>query len=145
MKILVPVDGSKNANEALKVALDYAKLKKAEIFLISVVPVLEGIDFEISAAEREKLKASMDHRAESVVNQACGFLISEDVIAHCKAIVAAYSVSEAIVDFAEKEKIDLIIIGSRGLDPTKKFKLGSVASKVVKHSNCSVYVVKMTA
>jgi nucleotide-binding universal stress UspA family protein len=144
MKILVPVDGSENANEALKVALDYAKSKKAEIFLVTVVPVLEGIDFEISAAEREKLKARMEHRAENVVNQACAFLSTEDVITHCKAIVASYSVPEAIVDFAAKEKIDLIIIGSRGLDPSVKFKLGSVASKVVKHAPCSVYVVKMS-
>jgi nucleotide-binding universal stress UspA family protein len=144
MKVLVPIDGSKYSMEALEVALDYAKLKKAEISLISVVPVLEGIDFEISAAERAKLKASMERRAENVVNQACGILTTEDIIASCKAIVASYSVPEAIVDFAAKEKINLIIIGSRGLDPSVKFKLGSVAAKVVKHAPCSVYVVKMS-
>jgi nucleotide-binding universal stress UspA family protein len=143
MKILVPVDGSKHSMEALNVALDYAKTKGADICVISVVPVIEGVDLEISAAEREKLKESMIKRADYVVQQACGILTGEDVIATCREIVASTSVPDAIIDYAEKENINLIIIGSRGLSPSSRFKIGSVASKVVKHAPCSVYVVKV--
>jgi len=143
MNVLVPVDGSKYSQEALNIALDYSRTKGAEIFLITVVSIIEGIDFEISASERERLKSSLEHRAEHIINQACDFLTVEDAKGHCKAIVASYSVPEAIIDFATKEKIDLIIIGSRGLDPSTKFKMGSVAAKVVRHAPCSVYVVKM--
>jgi len=142
MNVLVPVDGSKHAMEALKIAADYAKTKGAKICLINVVPVIEGIDLEISAVEKEKLKAGMLSRADYIAQQACGMLANEDVFATCREIVASTSVPDAIIEFAEHEKIDLIIIGSRGLSQSSRFKMGSIASKVVRHAPCSVYVVK---
>ncbi len=142
MKILVPVDGSEYSMKALNVAKDFAKTKGAKICLINVVPVIEGIDLEISASEKDKLKEGMVKRADYIVQQACGALATEDVIAICREITASTSVTDAIIDFAEKEKVDLIIIGSRGLSPSSRFRMGSVASKVVRHSSCSVYVVK---
>lgn len=144
MKILVPVDGSKYSEEALKIAIDYAKTKGANICLINVTPYIEGIDLEISATEREKLNETFTKRADYIVQQACGILTAEDVIAACKQIVASSSVPDAIIDYAENENIDLIIIGSRGLGKSSRFKMGSVASKVVKHAPCSVYVVKVS-
>ena len=142
MKILVPVDGSEYSTKALNVAKDFAKTKGARICLINVVPILEGTDLEISPSEKEKLNESMMKRADYIVQQACGTLANEDVIATCREIAASDSVPEAIIDFADKEKIDLIVIGSRGLSSSSRFRMGSVASKVVRHSSCSVYVVK---
>jgi len=143
MKILVPVDGSQFSMAALDVALDYAKSKGANICLINVMPYIEAVDLEISAHEREKVIQSMEKRAEYVVQQACGILAGKDVIATCRHIVASASIPDAIIDYAEQEKVDLIIIGSRGLSQSSRFKMGSVAAKVVKHSPCSVYVVKI--
>ena len=143
MKILVPVDGSKHSEEALKIAIDYAKTKGANICLINVVPYIEGIDLEISASEREKMNETFAKHADYILQQACGVLTAEDVISTCRQVVASASIPDAIVDFAEKEKVNLIIIGSRGLGKSSRFKMGSVASKVVKHSPCSVYVVKL--
>lgn len=144
MKILVPVDGSKYSEEALKIAIDFAKTKGADIYLISVAPFVEGIDLEISASEREKLREIFIKRADHIVQQACSMLAREDVIATCKYVVASTSVPDAIIDYADKEKVDLIIIGSRGLGKSSRFKMGSVASKVVRHAPCSVYVVKIS-
>ncbi len=142
MKILVPVDGSKHSMAALDVAFDYAKTKGANICLINVMSYLDAVDLEISPPEREKIRQSMEKRAEYVVEQACGILAGKDVIATCRHIVESSSIPDAIIDYAEHEKVDLIIIGSKGLSPSSRFKMGSVASKVVKHSPCSVYVVK---
>ncbi len=144
MKILVPVDGSKYSEEAIKIAIDYAKTKGADIYLINVSPFIEGIDLEISASEREKLNETFTKRADCIVRQACGILVGEDVIATCRHVVASSSIPDAIIDYADKENVDLIIIGSRGLGKSSRFKMGSVASKVVKHAPCSVYVVKMS-
>jgi nucleotide-binding universal stress UspA family protein len=143
MKILVPVDGSQFSMAALDVALDYAKSKGANICLINVMPYIEAVDLEISAHDREKVIQSMEKRAEYVVQQACGILAGKDVIATCRHIVASSSIPDAIIDFAESDKVDLIIIGSKGLSQSSRFKMGSVAAKVVKHSPCSVYVVKL--
>ena len=65
------------------------------------------------------------------------------VKADCKVISTPSSVADAILEFSEKDKTDLIIMGSRGLSPSSRFKMGSVASQVVKYSDCSVYVVKL--
>lgn len=143
MKILVPVDGSKHSTEALHTAIDYIKTKGAELYILTVIPWFEDIDLEISAANRESLKKSFEQRGESIVNKACDIASGENLKPHCKAIVASTSAPDAIIDFAEKEKIDLIIIGSRGLSPSSRFRMGSVASKVARHSPCSVYVVKL--
>ncbi|MBI5847392.1 MAG: universal stress protein [Nitrospirae bacterium] len=143
MKILVPVDGSTYSAEALKIAADYAKTKGANICLINVMPYLEVFETEISASARDKVKESMEKRAEFIVQQACGILTIDDINATCRHIVAAESVPDAIIEYAEKEKIDLILMGSRGTGASSRFKMGSVASRVVKHSPCSVYVVKI--
>jgi nucleotide-binding universal stress UspA family protein len=48
----------------------------------------------------------------------------------------------AIVEYAELENIDLLVIGSRGLTGFKKLLVGSVASGVVTYAHCPVLVVK---
>lgn len=142
MKILVPLDGSKYSLAALYTAIDYAKAKVAELYLLTVTPWLEDIDLEISASERENLRKSMEQRGDNIVNKACDVSAGEGIKAYCKAVISATSVPDTIIDFAEREKIDLIIMGSYGLSPSSRFTMGSVASQVVKHSPCSVYVVK---
>ncbi len=143
MKILVPVDGSKYSMEGVKVALDYAKTKKAEIHLMTVTPFIPGMDLEITAREMESLTESMKRRGEEVLEQAQGILKSEGVSSHT-VLSSAVSAAEEILSFAEKEKVDLIIIGNRGLGgAATRFFMGSVASKVATHAPCSVYVVKV--
>jgi nucleotide-binding universal stress UspA family protein len=51
-------------------------------------------------------------------------------------------VGSAIVDYAERENVDLIVIGTRGRTGFKKMLLGSVASDVVTYAHCPVLVVK---
>ena len=51
-------------------------------------------------------------------------------------------VGSAIVDYAERENVDLIVVGTRGRTGFKKMLLGSVASDVVTYAHCLVLVVK---
>ena len=147
MKILVPVDGSQHSMEALKVAADCVKCKSAEIYVISVVPYVGGMeDHEISPARRERAMGRIEQLADEAVKKACNYLDAENVLTQCsKTVVTSISIPDAIIDFAEAEGIDLIIIGSRGLSASSRFKMGSVASQVAKYSPCSVYLVKSTA
>ena len=57
-------------------------------------------------------------------------------------IIASPSIVDAIVSFAEKENVDLIIIGTKGESAIKKFLLGSVSSGVVTYAHCTVMVVR---
>ena len=51
-------------------------------------------------------------------------------------------IEDPIVDYAERENVDLIVIGTRGRTGFKKMLLGSVASDVVTYAHCPVLVVK---
>ena len=142
MKILVPVDGSKYSTEGVKVALDYAKTKGADITIMTVTPFVSGLDLEISAKELDSLTGKMNQRAEEVLESARGILKAEGVSS--KTILSsAVSAADEILDTAEKDGADLIIIGNRGLgSAATRFLMGSVASKVAAHAPCSVYIVR---
>jgi len=142
MKILVPVDGSKNSMEGVRVALDYAKTKGADITIMTVTPFVSGLDLEISAKELESLTEKMNQRAEEVLESAQGIL-KADGVSSKTILSSAVSAADEILDTAEKDKTDLIIIGNRGLgSAATRFLMGSVASKVATHAPCSVYIVR---
>ena len=145
MKILVPVDGSEHSLRALEVAADVAKTRGAEIYVISVMASIGGMeDHEISPKMRERHEETIREHSDKAIRTACEVLVSCKVDAKVsKTVSTAFSVHDAIVDFAETEKIDLIVIGSRGLSVSSKFKMGSTAYQVVRHSRCSVYLVKL--
>jgi len=82
-------------------------------------------------------------KASAVIKDACDLIAKETVKSDCKVVIAFSSVADAILSTADKEKSTLIVMGSKGLSQSSRFKMGSVASQVVKYSDCSVYVVKM--
>src|SRR3972149_4480084 len=142
MKILVPVDGSKYSMAGVKVALDYAKTKGAKIYLMTVTPYIPGLDLELSAKESQSLEERMKRRGEEVLEAAQKILKSGDISS--KTILSsAISAADDIVSTAEKEKVDLIIIGNRGLGgAASRFLMGRVASKGAARAPCSVYIAK---
>ena len=142
MKVLVPIDGSKHSTEGLRVASHFAKANKAKIFILNVIPSVADVDLELSASERDRLLESLKRRGEDLLAKAKDQMKSGGVTDINTVLATADSPAQEIVTFAEKEKIDLIVIGSKGKSATARFLLGSVASIVVKYSHCCVYVVK---
>jgi nucleotide-binding universal stress UspA family protein len=147
MKILVPVDGSAHSLKALEIAADFAKTKQAEIYVISVAASIGGLeDHEISPHRRERHEEILQMRTEEAIKTARELLEARQVdIKISQTVLTTVSVADAIIDFAEDEKIDLIVIGSRGLSVSSRFKVGSIANQVVKYCPCSVYLVKIPA
>ena len=142
MKVLVPVEGSKYSMEGIKVASNYAKSNNAGIYIMTVTPYVADVDLELSAVERDRLLESMNKRGEDVLKKAVNLLKSFGVSYIRTVLASSTSPAEEIVNFASSEKIDLIVIGSKGMGATERFFLGSVTSKVVRYSPCCVYVVK---
>jgi nucleotide-binding universal stress UspA family protein len=50
--------------------------------------------------------------------------------------------ADKIIDEAESEHADLVVMGSRGLNTAQRWLLGSVSAKVVQHAPCNVFVVR---
>jgi nucleotide-binding universal stress UspA family protein len=59
-----------------------------------------------------------------------------------KQIIASINIAGGIVDFAEQNSIDLIVVGTRGSSGFKKLLLGSVAADTITYAHCPVMVVK---
>jgi len=143
MKVLVPVDGSRYSLEGIKVASHYARTRNAQVYIMTVIPSVADIELELSASERDRLLESMKKRGEELLSKAAELIKSLGGVDHVNTVLAtAPSPAQEIVAFAEREKVDLIIIGSRGRNATQRFHIGSVAANVVSHTPCCVYVVK---
>lgn len=142
MKVLVPVDGSRHSLEGIKVASQYALTRNAGIYIMTVTPYVADVDLELSAAERDRLLESMKSRGEDILVKASDQMKSYGVNYVKTVLSTSTSAAQEIVSFAENEKMDIIVIGSKGMGATARFFLGSVASKVVRYSPCCVYVVK---
>ena len=73
-----------------------------------------------------------------------GWTVKSDNVADIKTEVFRNvdSVTDAIIDYATKNKIDLIVIGTKGRTGLKRFLMGSVAQGVVQHAHCPVLLVR---
>ena len=67
-------------------------------------------------------------------------LAKVDVITHPREGEAA----DAILDVAEEQRADLIVVGNKGMTGAKRFLLGSVPNKVSHHAPCSVLIIRTT-
>ena len=136
MKILVPVDGSEFSMKAVENAGNLAKSQPPSS-LVLVAVAIEIPELSEGRYIYDKMKAQAEAalaRAKEVA-QKCG-VVAEVLLA------TGASPAEEIVRVAQDEKVDLIVIGSRGLAGKTSSFLGSTASKVVTYSPCSVLVVK---
>ncbi len=141
MKILVAIDGSKDAGKGSELALEMAKAQGAEVWLVAIIPVYPGIDLEITARARDSLDSKLSAQAESALAKAKDLFQAAGITPKAM-IVGSGAIADEIVTMAEQEKMDLIIIGSRGLGATGRFSLGGTAMKIISHAPCSVLVAR---
>jgi len=138
-KILLPVDleHSDAAKRALKLALEEIERSGAELYVMTVAPGF-GMPLVASFFDQETVNKAM-----KVIAQHLKDYVKKHVPADIKPklIVAEGNPPEQILKQAKKNRIDLIVIPSHDSEVEQIF-LGSVAAKVVRHSRCSVLVVK---
>jgi nucleotide-binding universal stress UspA family protein len=136
MKILVPVDGSAYSLKAVETACDLAKSKPPSSLVLTAVAVeIPELEEGVYIAEKMKAQAQVALVKAKEVAQAQGVAAEE-------ALLTGVSPADEIVRAAKDQKVDLIVLGSRGLAGKTKSFLGSTASQVVTYSPCSVLVVK---
>lgn len=144
-KILVPIDGSENSKRALEVAIELAKMYDSVLIVLTVIPLPTAV----RVANTSRYMA-VDSYYESRERDANPFMDAAFQTAKVQGISkvrrellrAPKSTVEGIIVAASRNKIDLIVIGTRGLGGFKKLLLGSVSSGVVTHAPCNVLVVR---
>jgi nucleotide-binding universal stress UspA family protein len=144
--VLAPIDGSKNSRRAIRIAAAIAKKYGAKLCVIHVVqtPVYlyTGEMGQMPSPFIGEYMDFADTEARKMVNGGVLLARSHGVNATGQVIMNAPSIVETITDFAAKKKVDLIVIGTRGLNGFKKLLLGSVTSGIISHAHCEVLVVR---
>jgi nucleotide-binding universal stress UspA family protein len=144
-RIVVGTDGSETAAEAVRTAVELAKLSKAKLEIVSAYEPVpqqrlreegEGISGDVAYAvnPREDVQLVLDKAAAEAKKA------KVDVVTHPREGEAA----DAILDVAEENDADLVLVGNKGMTGARRFLLGSVPNKISHHSPCDVWIVKTT-
>ena len=136
MKILAALDNSDYAFNALRKAVDMAKKENAELTIYSAYSILSDVG-EISLKYRETL----EQQAEEIVARGKAIAEKADVFA-ITVVESAYSPADNIVRYAERNNIELIVMGHKSRSGLERLLVGSVAVKVVTYAPCSVLVIR---
>jgi nucleotide-binding universal stress UspA family protein len=137
--IVIATDGSENTQKAISYGIEIAKLSGATVHALYVldttsfssIPMDAGWEeiYEILKTEGKKAVNQVKERGE-----ASGLEVRE--------VLSEGHPSNEIIDFAEDNNADLIVMGTLGKTGLDRFLLGSVAEKVVKNSKVPVLVVR---
>jgi len=135
-KILVAVDGSESSKNALRQAIKLANEEKCWITVISVIPPYEG-DLELIGVSH--VREAMREPWERALSEA--EKIAEKEKALIKTLCEEGEAYERIIDLADAENFDVIVMGRRGLRKIQRALIGSVTARVIGYSHRDVLVV----
>ena len=141
--ILVPLDGSDNAYRTLTYAANLAKQFDAQINVLSVFRHHSYIEASISMVrprEPENLDDVLSAYAKEVVEKGKNIL-KEYGVKKIKGFIKMGRASKKILEFAQKNEIDLIVISSTGRGDFTGYLLGGVSHKVAGLAKCPVLVI----
>jgi nucleotide-binding universal stress UspA family protein len=144
-RIVVGTDGSETAAEAVRTAIELAKLTKAKLEIVSAYEPVpqqrlkeegEGISGDVSHVinPREDVQFVLDQAAAQAKES------KVDVVTHPREGDPA----DAILDVAEENDADLVMVGNKGMTGARRFLLGSVPNKISHHAPCDVWIVRTT-
>ena len=140
-RILIPLDGSSIAEQALATALSLVEQFESELFLLRVVMPLPK-SYRAGAASAAAIEAA---ERESVL-EAADYLdgIAAGIREKGLAVQLATRLgnpSKAIIEFVQQNQIDLVVMCTRGQTGPARWLLGSVTDHVVRGSSVPVVVV----
>ena len=130
MNILVGYDGSKVADDVIKLAHKHAKAFKADIYIVTSLeqgPGLKKEDIDKAESKLEKLRTPFK---------------VDDIPCETQTSVSFQSPGEDLVNYAKDNNIDEIIIGVRRRSKVGKLVFGSTAQYVILEASCPVVTVK---
>jgi nucleotide-binding universal stress UspA family protein len=143
--IVVGTDGSETADEAVRQAIELAAAVNAKLQIVSAYePVADTrlreeaqqvpADLQWMVNPREDVEATLSEASEKA--KAAGV----DV----ETFARQGDPADAILDVAEENGSDVIVVGNKGMTGAKRFLLGSVPNKVSHHAPCSVLIIRTT-
>jgi len=143
-KILVATDGSENSKHAMNYAMETAAKWNAELLILTVIPrslsyltPLDGTPVYIPQFDEDLKNAYL-----SINKQAAETVMKGQPEIEVRILLKKGRPGEVIIDVADKEDVDLVVVGSRGLGGISGWVLGSTSRHVVDCCKMPVLVVK---
>lgn len=156
MKLLVPVDGSNASMKAVEKSIEIAKKDGSSIKLINVVTnevsrrfkrneqmwrQVDGslISGRATTLDIDDVSSKLQKNSEELLDLIIQKYDFGNILVE-KEVLVGDPYSE-IIDIADKEDFDLIVMGNRGYSKIKSFFVGSVTQRVIAESKCPVLVI----
>ena len=138
-RILVPVDGSKSSNDAARFAGQLARDTGAAVTLLHVYDLPSVAAMGLRHVAEPELSRIRDAMARGSFDQARAAM---GEVPRIDEHLDMGHPAQEICSYANREKPDLVVMGSRGLSELKSLLLGSVSEYVVRHAGCPVTIVR---
>lgn len=137
--VVVGTDGSADAQTAVRRAIEVTKGTGAVLHLVLAYSDAPSYRETISSSAKSD-PINLREVAESVLARVEGEVESQgiEVETHARQGEPAH----VILDVAQEQNADLIVVGARGLTGFQRFLLGSVSSKLAHHATCSLMIVR---
>jgi nucleotide-binding universal stress UspA family protein len=138
--IVVGTDGSDTADRAVTQAAELAEAGGASLHLVSAYePAAVHVGGGAAVRERGDFALGPDYKVDAVLSRAAGRLRGKGVELELHSPKG--DPADAILEVAQREDADLIVVGSKGMRGAKRL-LGSVPNKVSHHATCDVLIVR---
>ncbi|AKB28061.1 Universal stress protein [Methanosarcina siciliae T4/M] len=137
--IVIASDGSENSRRAISCGIEIAKLSGATIHALYVVDTPSVISEDWTAG-KEAIREMMMNSGKKVISK-IKKIVEESGVEVKEVLLEGYPANE-IINFAENNNMDLIVMGTLGKTGFERLLMGSVAEKVVRHSKVPVVVVR---
>ncbi len=136
-KILVPLDGSKLAEQILPRVEQLVEFCKAEITLLQVV-----MSYKVNPQEEKEERAQLTQTAQAYLDTVAARFQKKDI--PTRPVVTFGKDAVQICDYAKENKFDLIAMASHGRGGLTRWALGSVADKVLSCSDVPVMLIRVS-
>jgi nucleotide-binding universal stress UspA family protein len=140
--IVVGIDGSDTASEAVRQATALAQAVGARIELVSAYEPVTDARLRESIVVPEDLHWIINPREDVEATLAAAAAEISAAGVTVEVFARQGDPADAILDVAEERGSDLIVVGNKGMTGAKRFLLGSVPNKISHHAPCSVLIIR---
>ena len=142
-KVMVATDGSEQAKKAVDKAIEIANLGNKKLYAVHVISLADYYASVPTSVDAEWIQI-MDEHLRTEGKEAIAYVenAGKDANVEVEPVVLEGNPAHEIIDFAEKNDIDLIVMSTHGKTGLDRFLIGSVAENVIRHSKKTVLVVK---
>ena len=142
--IVVGTDGSPSAMAAVQQAAALAGLSGATVHIVSAYRPIESYYVAGAEAVPANLHELIDpaNTARQILDDAAAKVEADGITVETHG--CAGDAANALIEVAEAQKADLIVVGNKGMHSKARFLLGSVPSKVAHHAPCAVLIARTT-